>query len=93
MLTIKNIEKIINKECGYWKIFEVQTEVNEYVISVMMPSRIKADVYLQRFPISHSNEYELWYWKSPVTAERLFFSIEQFKTLEKCIAAINLLLI
>ena len=97
MLTIKNIEKLFMQDVAGWRISRVETLPNTYIIHLRKLNGIKHQVNIERNPIC-DNEYEMWCWKNNLVnktnpiPERFIFEKDCYKTMEKTLSRINLLL-
>ena len=97
MLTIVNIEKLFRKDVRGWRISGVETLPNTYLIHLRKPNGEKHQVNIERNPIG-DNEYEMWCWKDNLVnktnpiPERFILEKDCYKTMNKTLIRINLLL-
>jgi len=94
MLTIHNIYKLFRRDVRDWRISRVETINTAYLIHLRKPTGESMQVNLER-NIIEGNAYELWCWKDGMNGtfpERLVLPIERYRTPEKTIENIALLL-
>jgi hypothetical protein len=61
MLTIENINKILQRDVGEWRIGKIQTQNTAYLFQLYISNRRhRIQINLERTPIVE--QYELWCW-------------------------------
>ncbi len=79
-LDIKNYDKIVNSTCGVYEIKSVTEKANVYSINMQHSvTRYGKWVYLERN--SDTNEFEMWFEKTRMYAERIFIDRNDIKDL------------
>lgn len=81
-LDIKNYDKIVTYPCGHYVIKSVTEKPNVYAINLENSiTRLGKWVYLERY--GDSNEFELWFEKTRMMAERIFIDKNDIKDISK----------
>jgi hypothetical protein len=90
-LDIKNYDKIITLPCGHYVIKSVTEKPNTYAINLENSiTRLGKWVYLERY--SDSNEFEMWFEKTRMMAERIFIDKNDIKDISKFVLKITQLI-
>lgn len=100
MLTIKNFNKLFRTDTSIFELKypkdvltyrigrAVENETN-YEIKLVKPNGHSLNVYVERDAID--GEYEIWVQRT-MNAERLFFDLNHFKTQDKFLSCLRVLI-
>jgi hypothetical protein len=81
-LDIKNYDKIVTLPCGIYQIKSVTEKPNTYAINLENNiTKSSKWIYLERN--SDSNEFEMWFEKTRMMAERIFIDRNDIKDISK----------
>jgi hypothetical protein len=89
MLTIKNFQKLFGKDVLTYRISRAVENETKYEIKLLKSNGHSLSVYIERDAID--NQYEIWVQKT-MKAERLFFELDHFKTMDEFLGCLRVLI-
>lgn len=89
MLTIKNYGKLFRKDVLRYRVARIIENELDYQIKLVSDQGHSLMIYLERNAID--NQYEIWVQKT-MNAERLFFELDHFKTMDEFLGCLRVLI-